>query len=192
MLALSALIVTLPLGTFPTLVATGVMLLLTLYNLRLKSTAGGGNLLVAGLAGSTLFVGSVAVLGLTAEALGPLVLPAAVIGAFVATREVLKTMEDVDGDRAVGKYTVATRWGLPVAAHVVSLLALSTVILTPLPHWLLGYSPAYLGVVAPTVSLPLLYSAHRLQREPSPACATRCLALLKASYFGGLLALLLA
>lgn len=41
----------------------------------------------------------------------PLLIPAAIIGTFVSTREVLKTQEDVTGDDAVGKVTVTTRWG---------------------------------------------------------------------------------
>lgn len=192
LLALGALLCSWPLGPLATTAALLVMALLTLYNSHLKSTSGGGNLLIGGLAGCALLAGGVAVLGPTAEAIRPLLAPAAMIAAFVTTREMLKTVEDVAGDRAVGKQTVTTRWGIRGAAQIISALALATGALAVLPFWYADYSLAYFLWITGGVSLPLLYTAVRLQYSPMAGVATHCLALLKASYVAGVVALWLA
>lgn len=102
-LALGAISFSLLIGPLATS-ATGIVLgLLTFYNARLKATPGGGNLLIALLAGCTLLVGSVAALGFQRHAIVLLLAPFSVLTTFVAAREILKTLEDVSGDRLAGK-----------------------------------------------------------------------------------------
>jgi geranylgeranylglycerol-phosphate geranylgeranyltransferase len=190
-LALSALGCSLTLGWAESCAALVVLLLLLLYNLRLKSTPGGGNLLIAGLAGCTFMVGSVAVLGFTLNALRITLWPAALLMSFIAAREALKTVEDVVGDRAVGKQTLAIRIG---AHHVIRLVALLTlgVIGFSLAPWLYsGYATRYLVLMALGMWLPLGFTVSTLWQNAKPARVSQCLALLKGSYFVGMLAVLL-
>lgn len=165
------------------------MLLLTLYNTHLKSTPGGGNLLIGALAGCTLFVGGVAARGISLALFRQVLLPATMIAAFVTTREVLKTVEDVAGDRAVGKETVATRFGNRAAIHVVTALALATALLSLLTGSAQSYSSTYWAWISAGVILPLLSSAWSLESRASSQVVTHCLTLLKAGYIAGVLAL---
>ena len=191
-LGLGAILFSLPLGPLPTVAALVVMALLTLYNLRLKATPGGGNLLIALLAGATLLVGSVAVRGVHSDALAVVFLPGCVLATFVAAREILKTLEDVEGDQRAGKATVATQLGAPGVVRIVGLLSALTMALSLLPVVWLDYSNAYLFTISLGVSLPLVFTTFSLWHDASPQRVSYCLALLKGSYFAGILALLLS
>ncbi len=190
-LGLGGILLSLPIGLLPTVAALLVLGLLTLYNLRLKATAGGGNLLIALLAGATLLVGSVAVRGVQGQALAVVFLPGCVLATFVGAREILKTLEDVDGDQRAGKATVATQVGAHGVVRLVGLLSALTIALSLMPLAWLGYSNAYLLTVSLGVSLPLTFTTVYLWHDASPQRVSRCLALLKGSYFAGILALLL-
>ncbi len=108
-LALLGLLLAVGIGVAPALVALLALALLTQYNQGWKSTAGGGNLLIGGLAGGTLLVGGYAGSGMTGVLANAL--PGAVLFTFITARELLKTAEDVAGDRAAGKRTAATEHG---------------------------------------------------------------------------------
>lgn len=191
-LALCAIAFSLPIGLLPTGIACVVLALLTLYNLRLKATPGGGNLLIALLAGCTLLVGSVATLGFTSRAIAVMLAPASVLSTFIAAREILKALEDMLGDRMAGKQTIATRLGKRGVLQVLALLSSLLIGLSLIPFLWLGYSLLYLLVVNLGVSAPLWFTTIYLWQESNPQRISRCLALLKGSYFAGLVALLLA
>ncbi len=190
LLAGIGLLLALEIGLFPGLVAGLVLALLTQYNRRWKSTIGGGNLLIGGLAGGTLLVGGYAGAGLPGVLAN--VLPSATLVTFITARELLKTAEDVAGDRAAGKRTAATEHGSRWVVGRVALLAGITALLSLLPVLVLGYSWAYFAVMALGVDGALIYAVVYLWRDASPDRVSHCLALLKGSYFAGLLALLLA
>jgi len=160
--------------------------LLTVYNLRLKSTVLLGNGLVAALSGATLGVGSYTV-GNPWAPLGPGVL----VALFILAREVLKTIEDVAGDRSIGVRTVATVWGPQRAGWLFAALVLIWVVLSLIVYRWAGFSVAYLIVTA-GVDGGLVYSAILVGRSPSPANARVGLRISKVGYALGLIALLLA
>ncbi len=191
-LAIGAIVLSLPLGIAGLLASVTALFLLTIYNTRLKGTPGGGNVLVAVLAGCTLFVGSFAVLGPNRHALEALLLPALILICFIATREILKTVEDVAGDAAVSKRTVATSWGVTAALHIISVLTATTILVSLLPVFWLHYSITYLILMMVGIHAPLVFTTVYLARDASQPRVSRCLSLLKGSYFAGILALLLA
>lgn len=187
-----ALFLSVGLGWREALVALTVLGLLTLYNGRLKSSAGGGNLLIALLAGCTLLTGSVAALGFGWPAIQPLWAPAATLTTFIAARELLKTMEDLAGDQQAHKATAASHFGSATVLRWIAALTLLTVAFSLVPVLGQGYSLRYLAVIALGIHCPLLYTVHHLRQKVTPQRVSHCLALLKGSYFAGLLALLLA
>jgi len=126
LLAIAAIGWSLTLGLVATIVASVVLGLLTLYNYRLKGIPGGGNLVIALLAGCTLWVGSVAVHGLNVEAIQPLLPVSLILGLFVLTREVLKTIEDIEGDQRSGRRTVAACLLQHLSSHHVAWCRWST------------------------------------------------------------------
>lgn len=171
------------------LVAAAVLLLLHLYNVRLKTTPALGNLLIGGLAGCALLAGGVAVYGLDAPRLLRLLPPALTLALFVTGRELLKTLEDLPGDRAAGKQTLALRRGTQAVAALVALAAwLTTAAALSGVVWL-DYSGLYAMLVSLGVLLPLHAAALDLWRDPRPTRARRWLVVLKGSYAAGLLAL---
>ena len=192
LLAAAALALSAWIGVHALLAALAVLALLVYYNTRLKSTPAVGNVTVAGLAASTLAVGSIAALGLTPAAFAPVWAPAVVLGLFIAAREMLKTMEDVNGDRAAGRRTLATVYGADRTARWVTAAAAAAVAASLLAYTRLGYSPIYLAVILAGVDAPLIYTAASLRRNRRPEQIGRGLALLKGSYFAGIAALWLA
>ena len=192
LLAVGGVVFSLLLGNFPSAVALLVLALLTLYNVRLKGTPAVGNLLIALLAGCTLLTGGVAVAGLQWAVLRVLTTPAVLLAAFVAARELLKTLEDVAGDQAAGKRTIATWLGTRPTLQVIAVLGCVVAGLGTAAWWCQGYSLAFLLMVGSGVVAPLLFASFYLWQNASPARVSRCLALLKASYFAGIVALLVA
>ncbi|HXF62657.1 MAG TPA: UbiA family prenyltransferase [Caldilineaceae bacterium] len=173
-------------------VAALVLGLLQLYSRRLKATPGAGNLLIGLLAGAALVAGGVSAAGPDPARLWPLFPPALTLATFITAREVLKTLEDVSGDHAAGKSTLAVRYGPRVAHRVFVALALLTTCAALLPLLMLDYSWRYSWLMGLGVIAPLLGAAVDLAGEAATPRARRWLALLKASYGAGLLALLLA
>ncbi len=158
-------------------------LLLYVYNTRLKGAVVFGNLIIAGLIALVFVYG-----GLAVGAVAP-VLPAAVF-AFLTTlaREIIKDVEDVVGDERAGKRTLPLAYGPETAVHVATLVIAFTLVLTPLPFLLIGYSGLYLLFVLGT-DVVLLRVLWVLQKRPCRQHAGRAGSLMKWAMTIGLLAL---
>lgn len=182
------------LGWLALSVACIVLGLLTIYNLGLKATAGGGNLLIGLLAGAALLSGAVAAQGWRFVVIKPLLWPAVTLALFITAREMVKTLEDIPGDQLAGKQTVAVAWGPAVTIRLVGLLAGLTLLASWLPWLRLGYSVRYLWLIQLGINLPLCLAVvllYRAQRRDAPLLplVKPLLWLLKGSYGVGLLAL---
>ncbi len=165
-----------------------------LYNLRLKATPGGGNLLIGLLAGAALVSGAVAGRGFVFTAIKPLLWSAATLTLFITARELVKTLEDLPGDRLAGKQTIAVAWGPVITLWIIGLLSSATLLVSWLPWLLLGYSYTYLWLIQLGVNLPLCLAVVLLAKaqrrgESTMPLIRRLLWLLKGSYGVGLLAL---
>jgi geranylgeranylglycerol-phosphate geranylgeranyltransferase len=180
------------LGWRELLVALTVLALLMLYNGRLKAAAGGGNLLIALLAGCTLLTGAIAVQGFVWSATAAVCLPSALLAVFVAARELVKTLEDLPGDQAVGKKTLAVWGGWRLVVRVVLLCTLASGGLALLAVRMAHYSNAFLAVTGLGVVAPLGVTTLYLWRKAPVLAVRRMLRLLKLSYVAGLVALWLA
>ncbi len=175
------------------LAAILALLLLVLYNVRLKSTVLIGNALIAALSGMALGVG-----GYTVGRPWALVWPGILVSLFILAREVLKTIEDVAGDRKAGVRTVATEWGAQRAGQIFAGLVTCFILLSLAPldgglatrRWT-WFSAAYLAVVM-VIDAGLAYSALVVGRSPTPANARVGLRISKVGYALGLVALLVA
>lgn len=92
-----------PASTLGTLVAIAGP---ALYTRRLKQLPLVGNTVVGALAGMAMGYG-----GLLAGNVAAVILPGSAMVAFFTGRELLKTLYDLPGDRALGLRTAATAWG---------------------------------------------------------------------------------
>ncbi|WP_297519886.1 geranylgeranylglycerol-phosphate geranylgeranyltransferase [Thermococcus sp.] len=155
-----------------------------LYAWKLKPMPFLGNLAVAGLTGATPLYGAVAVgrIGLA----GTLAVCAFLVN---VAREVVKDIEDFDGDIAKGAKTLPIIWGKRKAAYVGAIFAVLTVAASFLPVKAgvgLGYYAMF------PVDLIILYAAYLILRSQDRETAHRSQKLLKISIFLAVMAFLIA
>lgn len=115
------------------LIALFNSLLLIFYAKTLKGTPFLGNLSIGYLTGSTFLFGA-SVFGTRGlEALSMLFLLAALA---TTAREVVKDIEDMEGDRKEGADTLPIRIGAKKAGYLAGLIGFLAVLLSPLPYFL--------------------------------------------------------
>ena len=159
------------LGTCINRNATGIAILvsaaLVSYAFWLKRTVFIGNLVVSGLTGVTFMSGGVAIDSVQGT-LGP------AIFAFLLTaaREIIKDLEDTEGDMKNSVMTLAIlnrRLAVGIALGFMTLV----VLFSPIPYLFGWYSWHYLFVVVLGVDLVLIGLAIRLLRDTSKeSCAS--------------------
>ena len=136
---------------------------LVTYTTVFKGTPGLGNALVAYLVGSTFLFGGAAVGSLDT----PVVL-AALAGVSTFTREVIKDVEDIAGDREEGLRTLPIAIGERRALWLASGALVVAVAVSPLPYLLGTFGAAYLLVVA-VADTVMLYACYEAFSDPTAA-----------------------
>lgn len=143
------------LGFYASIVAGSLFI----YSRWLKPTPLWGNLLIASLAASAFPFGALAGGGV-----GRAWIPACLAFLFHLGREIIKDIEDIEGDWQQGAHTLPIRWGERSAGRlsIVVFAVLAVVVLLP---WTLGlYGWSYLGPVL-LVDLLLISAAIQLLRS---------------------------
>ncbi|MFZ3058723.1 MAG: geranylgeranylglycerol-phosphate geranylgeranyltransferase [Candidatus Methanoperedens sp.] len=148
----------------PFFIAAFNSLLLYFYAFSLKRKVFVGNLSVAYLTGSTFLFGGAAFgekgIGIT------LVLFFLSLLATLA-REIVKAIEDIDGDRKEGASTLPIRIGEKPSAYVACTFGILAVILSPLPYLMNLFNESYLYVVGISDVLFLYAVLLMLKKNPS-------------------------
>jgi geranylgeranylglycerol-phosphate geranylgeranyltransferase len=154
------------------------------YSAKLKGTALWGNGAVSLATAFAFLFGGVAI-GHPRCALVP------ALFAFLLHlgREVIKDMEDVEGDRACGAATFPVRCGLIPSQWLVTLIFVILLIATWLPYITGIYGFWYLLIVALGVQSVLIFAIVSLWSRPERANLRRLSALLKADMVVGLAAI---
>ncbi len=137
------------------------LLALVAYTEVFKGLPGVGNALVAYLTGSTFLYGGAAVGGDLETVLILFVLAA---GATMA-REIVKDVEDIEGDREEGLNTLPIAVGERNALAVAAAFVGFAVVVSPLPYFLGTFDAVYLLLVVPTV-IGLLVGTYRSFGDP--------------------------
>jgi geranylgeranylglycerol-phosphate geranylgeranyltransferase len=167
------------------------LILVGLYNFRAKRTPVLGNLVVAMLAGLTFVTGGLAVDRLLAFTLpGPLI-PAFFGFLFHLAREIVKDVEDIEGDRAFGVKTLPQVLGvsraLLVALGVFFVFSLASFI--PVFQGWLGRTYEIIAVYL--IELPTLLILIFVWGNPTPQMLRTGSLVLKGGMALGILALIL-
>lgn len=137
------------------------LLALIAYTELFKGLPGVGNAIVAYLGGSTFLFGGAAVGDVSASAV------LFVLAAFsTLTREIIKDVEDVKGDREEGLNTLPIAIGERRALHLATGLLLVAVVVSPLPYLQSTFGIAYLIVVTPAIGV-MVFSAIRSYSDPA-------------------------
>ncbi|WP_435363688.1 geranylgeranylglycerol-phosphate geranylgeranyltransferase [Haloarchaeobius sp. DYHT-AS-18] len=137
------------------------LLALVAYTEWFKGTPGFGNLLVAYLGGSTFLFGGAAVGDAAASA--TLFLLAAL---STVSREVIKDVEDIAGDREEGLRTLPIAVGERRALLLASTALVAAVLASPVPYLRETLGIAYLIAVLPADAL-MLYAAYEGYSDPT-------------------------
>jgi len=143
-----------------------------------------GNLIVSGILGLTFLFGA-AIFGNIRMGIAPCCLAFG----FNFIREVVKDMQDVKGDQALGARTFPLVFGLEAARRLVVATTILLMLGALLPFFLKIYGIFYLIVLVLTVEIPLVLVIFSIRRDYSPANCGRLAALLKGDVFFGLLAI---
>ncbi len=166
-------------------IATLASVLAYAYSWKLKKLLIVGNLTVSFSAALSIVYG-----GAATPNPEPALVPALYAFLINLGREFLKGIEDVEGDRAYGVETLATRFGTRVA-YVASLIVLAVLIaISPLPFIMLGYSVLYLTVAILGVDVPSI-AALLVARSLDPEKAWKATRIMKIPLFLGLVAFFL-
>jgi len=115
------------------------------YTQLFKRLPGIGNAVVALLGGSTFVFGAAAV----GRPAGVAVVLFVLAGLSTLTREIIKDVEDMAGDRAEGLTTLPIAVGRRVALSIAVVVLVSAVLASPLPYLDGPFGLAYLFVVIP-------------------------------------------
>ncbi|MDH7516036.1 MAG: geranylgeranylglycerol-phosphate geranylgeranyltransferase [Bacteroidota bacterium] len=155
-------------------IACAALAVLAVYNLSLKRIPLLGNAVVACLTGAAFLYGS--------SAAGDIVrgsVPALLAAGFNLPRELLKDIEDVEGDKQCGVSTFPVRFGVRLSRDLAVALLLCLLVGTSVPFFLGYYSAAYLLVVVAGIAPVIVLQIVRLSRSPTPESAGRAAVALK-------------
>lgn len=190
--AVTAIVLAIAVNTTVTVVVVIALGLLLLYNLRIKKIPALGNITVAVLSALTFLTGGWAVNHKWVLDLpGPLI-PAVFAFFFHLVREILKDVEDVEGDRRAGVETLPQIIGVSRSLLLAIGLFFILVILTYIPILTGWFGRAYEIITVYIVDLPLLLVLILVWGNPIPRMLRLGSYALKAGMALGLIALLLA
>lgn len=161
------------------------------YSRWIKRTGFMGNLVVALNSAATILFGALAKavhdgVGLPLASLAPVV----IAFSLVLGREIVKGVEDFEGDREECYLTLAVRLGPVRASRIASIILLATVAASPVPLVWGGYTKAY-AVLAAATDVLVLYTVYTLSVADSDdviRAARRARTTLKLAFFVGALA----
>jgi len=162
-------------------IAIIVSLLLILYATRLRELPLLANLAIGFLTGLTFIYGGVSVGTITGA-----ILPAVFAFLFTSAREVVKDIQDIEGDKAIGMSSLAIVWGKKKAVYVSIIFVSLVIIISPVPYFIGLYSLYYLICVVLGVDVVLIYCMLSLLRYPSERNAAIIANIMKFDIFAGL------
>lgn len=168
------------------LIVLGSAILTFYYSYKFKKIPLLGNSIVAFMTGLAFLFGGVAV-GNVGSAVFPFIF------AFTINlmREVVKDMEDSDGDARANVFTFPVKYGFEKAKTLLYVFALFLVIAMLIPFLLKIYNAKYLALIIFTVVPMLMYSMQIVHKKNDKAAFGKVSLLLKLQMIFGLLAIFL-
>jgi len=173
-------------GVIPLLIAVGCVVLATVYNARLQQAPLIGNVIVSLVSGVPFLYGGAVVGNVT-----PALIPCGFAFLFHVGRELIKDVEDRQGDSVAGERSFAVCYGVEASYYVVAVVYTVLIGTTFLPFLLGSYGLGYLLLVIFGVDTVILYTLHSLWRDRSAQNWGRVSRLLKADMVVGIGAVLI-
>jgi geranylgeranylglycerol-phosphate geranylgeranyltransferase len=164
-------------------IAATVTMLLFVYSAWLKRTVLAGNLAVSIAAASAFIFG-----GAAAGDMVPALIPGALAFCFHLGREIIKDLEDMQGDRALQARTLPVVAGETAGRWAVTVVFALLMIVTVLPYWFHIYGLYYLYAVVLGVDIILVSLLFLIWQSRNYGKASR---ILKVDMIVGLVAVCL-
>ncbi|MDI6840316.1 MAG: geranylgeranylglycerol-phosphate geranylgeranyltransferase [bacterium] len=142
------------------IIATLATMLLLIYNFEFKKRGITGNLIVAYLGGLPFIYGGVAV-----KACLPTLVPFAFAFMLHLGREILKDIEDAEGDRMAKSESFPIKYGTEAAIRLVILVLAILILSTPVPFIAHLYGIFYLIAVLVCMDLGLGFIIYKLLKN---------------------------
>ncbi len=165
-------------------IALVIAVLLILYSARLKRTVLWGNITVSMASAMAFIYGALSVGDLRSG-----IIPAVFAFFFHLGREIIKDMQDLEGDLHQKTITFPGRFGLKASVALINALFIFLIILTAVPYILNIYGIIYWRIVLFGVDSVLLFSCVYLWFRHDPISLGRISHLLKLDMLVGLAAI---
>jgi|YNPMSStandDraft_1061717.scaffolds.fasta_scaffold00133_21 geranylgeranylglycerol-phosphate geranylgeranyltransferase len=166
------------------LIAFISIIVIFIYSYKLKSKGLIGNFIVGFMTGLAFIFG-----GAIGENVVPLMLPF-VMGMLINfAREVLKDVEDIEGDRTKNLKTFPIVYGEDKAIKIFVILIGITILSTFVPYFLKIYNVYYLLIILFMVDLPLVYTIKSVLKKTTKAELRKINYLIKYEMIFGLIAI---
>ena len=163
-------------------VAVFAVALLFFYSCCIKKLPLINNFTVASMTGLAFIYG-----GLAVQKIEITIMPALFALLANLSRELLKDIEDIEGDTAAGVNTFPALFGVDSAVQTAKLSSAMLIVLTVIAYFTEGYSVVYLPAIA-LVDLGLVYFLIALKNNPGKKEVKKFSALLKIIMVLGLVA----
>lgn len=160
------------------------IILLFVYSAKLKSLPFAGNFVVAVCTGlAFVFAGEFS------KNIQASIIPAAYAFQINLIREILKDVEDVEGDKQFGMSTIPIKYGVNFAKNILLFLSLILITSTFIPFLAHLYKIEYLIIVLFFVDLPLIYFIKMLFQIDFDNKISRLSNIIKLTMVFGLIAI---
>ena len=186
MLAATGVVISVFCGVLPFIIACFSCLIMYSYSSSLKRIPLVGNLAVGFLTALAFIYGASVV---SSPVYG--IVPAIFALLMNFARELLKDIEDMEGDDAQDIVTYPLYAGVRPALTLVTWIFVAIMLVAFLPYFFRIYSEAYLWAVLPGVHCVLIYITASMRRAPSKENIGRLSVLLKYDMLVGIAALVL-
>ncbi|MCJ7554455.1 MAG: geranylgeranylglycerol-phosphate geranylgeranyltransferase [Ignavibacteriaceae bacterium] len=162
------------------------VILLLLYSITLKKVILFGNSIIAFLTGMVFIFG-----GIVVENVAASVIPAIFAFLINFNREIVKDMEDIEGDLNAGVITFSARYGIKKLKLIILMITAILVLFTIYPFLIQFYKIEYFIFVMILVNPLLVYFLKSIYEDHSKKNLKRMSLLLKLNMLFGLIAIYL-
>jgi geranylgeranylglycerol-phosphate geranylgeranyltransferase len=179
-----AIIYNLSIEALTIVIVTSVMLFL--YSYKLKGIPLIGNIVVAFFTGLAFLFGSIIVGNLYCG-----IIPMTFAFLISLMRELVKDIQDIEGDKAIGVSTFPIKYGIEKTIKLISVVGVILIISTTLPYLLKIYNIYYFIFTALFVNGILIDVIRNLKKDASPIAIKKASKLLKLGMVFGIIAILI-
>jgi geranylgeranylglycerol-phosphate geranylgeranyltransferase len=148
------------LGWIPMVITLAATFLLSWYNRKLKMIPLWGNIAVSGLTALAFIFG-----GILVGNMGIALIPAIFSLLFHFSREMVKDIEDISGDRVRPGATFAQKYGIQTSCKVTAVVLAILFLIIPLPYLFDLFNLRYFLVSGMGVEIPLLVCIILLEKK---------------------------